>query len=242
MAEGAGGAPVVEATTRKTLWIRRSVWILAIFGLIGVVILGDFQAIAGASSISQVAIPWRSSRQRSTDVVVRVDMSKPGNPEEFRKARDGKEKAGEKAMNGKGDGGDGGAKKGDQGDPREDDDEGPTTNAPDLATTGWVAWPPPNPPPSRRDDGGGSGNGADATAAASDLRDEQTAYREASKKVDGSNPDDDDQGETKTPAADVDEVPPAAEKTADDAAPRAPATLEKYGWVAWPPPNPPPAV
>lgn len=241
MAEGAGGAPVVEATTRKTLWIRRSVWILAIFGLIGVVILGDFQAIAGASSISQVAIPWRSSRQRSTDVVVRVDMSKPGNPEEFRKARDGKEKAGEKAMNGKGDGTDGGAKKGDQGDPREDDDEGPLTNAPDLATTGWVAWPPPNPPPSRRDDGG-SGNGVDATAASSDLRDEQTAYREASKKVDGSNPDDDGESESKTPAADVDEVPPAAEKTADDAAPRAPATLEKYGWVAWPPPNPPPAA
>jgi hypothetical protein len=49
-----------------------------------------------------------------------------GDPEEFRKARDGKEKAGEKAMNGKGDGTDGGAKKGDQGDPREDDDEGPT--------------------------------------------------------------------------------------------------------------------
>lgn len=241
MAEGAGGAPVVEATTRKTLWIRRSVWILAIFGLIGVVILGDFQAIAGASSISQVAIPWRSSRQRSTDVVVRVDMSKPGNPEEFRKARDGKEKAGEKAMNGKGDGTDGGAKKGDQGDPREDDDEGPLTNAPDLATTGWVAWPPPNPPPSRRDDGG-SGDGVDATAASSDLRDEQTAYREASKKVDGSNPDDDGESESKTPAADVDEVPPAAEKTADDAAPRAPATLEKYGWVAWPPPNPPPAA
>lgn len=241
MAEGAGGAPVVEATTRKTLWIRRSVWILAIFGLIGVVILGDFQAIAGASSISQVAVPWRSPRQRSTDVVVRVDMSKPGNPEEFRKARDGKEKAGEKAMNGKGDGTDGGAKKGDQGDPREDDDEGPLTNAPDLATTGWVAWPPPNPPPSRRDDGG-SGNGVDATAASSDLRDEQTAYREASKKVDGSNPDDDGESESKTPAADVDEVPPAAEKTADDAAPRAPATLEKYGWVAWPPPNPPPAA
>ena len=241
MAEGAGGAPVVEATTRKTLWIRRSVWILAIFGLIGVVILGDFQAIAGASSISQVAIPWRSSRQRSTDVVVRVDMSKPGDPEEFRKARDGKEKAGEKAMNGKGDGTDGGAKKGDQGDPREDDDEGPLTNAPDLATTGWVAWPPPNPPPSRRDDGG-SGDGVDATAASSDLRDEQTAYREASKKVDGSNPDDDGESESKTPAADVDEVPPAAEKTADDAAPRAPATLEKYGWVAWPPPNPPPAA
>ena len=107
MAEGAGGAPVVEATTRKTLWIRRSVWILAISGLIGVVILGDFQAIAGASSISQVAIPWRSSRQRSTDVVVRVDMSKPGDPEEFRKARD-TEKAGEKAMNGKGDGTPGG--------------------------------------------------------------------------------------------------------------------------------------
>ena len=241
MAEGAGGAPVVEATTRKTLWIRRSVWILAIFGLIGVVILGDFQAIAGASSISQVAIPWRSSRQRSTDVVVRVDMSKPGNPEEFRKTRDGKENAGEKAMNGRGDGTDGGAKKGDQGDPREDDDEGPLTNAPDLATTGWVAWPPPNPPPSRRDDGG-SGDGVDATAAASDLRDEQTAYREASKKVDGSNPDGDGEGETKTPAADVDEAPPAAEKTADDAAPRAPATLEKYGWVAWPPPNPPPAA
>ena len=241
MAEGAGGAPVVEATARKTLWIRRSVWILAIFGLIGVVILGDFQAIAGASSISQVAIPWRSSRQRSTDVVVRVDMSKPENPEEFRKARDGKEKAGEKAMNGKGDGTDGGAKKGDQGDPREEDDEGPTTNAPDLATTGWVAWPPPNPPPSRRDDGG-SGNGVDATAASSDLRDEQTAYREASKKVDGSNPDDDGESESKTPAADVDEAPPAAEKTADDAAPRAPATLEKYGWVAWPPPNPPPAA
>ena len=82
----------------------------------------------------------------------------------------------------------------------------------------------------------------DAATTSSDLRDEQTAYREASKKVDGSNPDGDGEGETKTPAADVDEAPPAAEKTADDTAPRAPATLEKYGWVAWPPPNPPPAA
>lgn len=81
----------------------------------------------------------------------------------------------------------------------------------------------------------------DATAASSDLRDEQTAYREASKKVDGSNQDG-DEGEAKTPAADVDEAPPAAEKTSDGAAPHAPATLEKYGWVAWPPPNPPPAA
>mgnify|MGYP004167857873 FL=1 len=49
MADGAGGAPVVEVTTRKTSWIRRSVWFLAIFAVIAVVILGDFQAISAAS-------------------------------------------------------------------------------------------------------------------------------------------------------------------------------------------------
>ena len=101
MADGAGGAPVVEVTTRKTSWIRRSLWFLAIFAVIAVVILGDFQAISAASST--IELPWRSSR-RTEDVVIRVDMSKPGDPVEFRKMRD--QYKAKKASQGASEGGD----------------------------------------------------------------------------------------------------------------------------------------
>ena len=139
---------MVEATTRKTSWIRRSVWFLAIFAVIAVVILGDFQAISAASST--IELPWRSVR-RTEDVVIRVDMSKPGDPDEFRKMRD--QYKAKKASQGASRGGD--AARGDPGQKREDAGPLNVTGAPDLATTGWVAWPPPNPPPSMHGAGGG---------------------------------------------------------------------------------------
>ena len=56
MADGAGGAPVVEATTRKTSWIRRSVWFLAIFAVIAVVIL---VAIIGIMHFANADRSWQ---------------------------------------------------------------------------------------------------------------------------------------------------------------------------------------
>ena len=110
------------------------------------------------------------------------------------------------------------------------------TGAPDLATTGWVAWPPPN----LRHQCTGPGRGTEGRRRALELGDEQVAYREASRKVDKSNPEAVD-SQAGAAAADVDQAQPAAEKSSSPV-PRAPATLEKYGWVAWPPPNPPPAA
>ena len=167
-------------------------------------------------------------------MVIRVDMSKPGDPDEFRKMRD--QYKAKKASQGASGGGD--AAQGDPGQKREDAGPLNVPGAPDLATTGWVAWPPPNPPPSMRGAGGG-GDPKDG-GEPSNLGDEQVAYREVSRKVDKSNPEAVD-SQAGAAAADVDQAQPAAEESSSPE-PRAPATLEKYGWVAWPPPNPPPAA
>ena len=82
MTDGAGGAPVVEVTTRKTSWIRRSVWFLAIFAVIAVVILGDFQAISAASSTMS------PSREEDRGRGYQGGHVQTGDPDEFRKMRD----------------------------------------------------------------------------------------------------------------------------------------------------------
>ena len=143
------------------------------------VILGDFQAISAASST--IELPWRSSR-RTEDVVIRVDMSKPGDPDEFRKMRD--QYKAKKASQGASGGGD--AARGDPGQKREDAGPLNVTGAPDLSDDGLggVASAQSSAINARGQRGGEPKDGGEP----SNLGDEQVAYREVSRKVDKSNP------------------------------------------------------
>ena len=117
---------------------------------------------------------------------------------------------------------------------------GPTPT-PTLEKDGWVAWPPPAPPPG-------------IVAAPTDARVETEAGADARDGVGdggGEGRSDDAAGPDPGPSSSGDGRRggesgvsvgggEASAEGVETDGPKAPPSLETHGWVAWPPPNPPP--
>lgn len=106
-------------------------------------------------------------------------------------------------------------------------------SSPTLDEHGWVAWPPPNPPTPASD--------ARVDAWSSEGKEHLRSSADEYKREDGEesvkeDPTDERTGEEEAPTS-------AQISPSDDGSyPSSPSglTLAKHGWVAWPPPNPPP--